>query len=158
GQYTEADVREAARALTGWVAERGETREVADDARFDPARFDDGPKTFLGRTGRWGHADIVRIAWEHPAAAELLARKLYGFFIAAAAGPAPELIQSLAGELRGPDGSIRHVVGLILRSRHFFTRAEARRRIKGPVEFTAGLARVLELPPAGLNLLALAAV
>ena len=46
---------------------------------------------------------------------------------------------------------------MILRSRHFFAQAVARQRIKGPVEFAAGLARMLELPPAGLNLLALAA-
>ncbi len=49
------------------------------------------------------------------------------------------------------------MIAVILHSRHFFAQAVARQRIKGPVEFAAGLTRVLELPPAGLNLLALAA-
>ncbi len=157
GHFTEADVREAARAFTGWIAVGADPRAATEAARFDRDLFDDGPKTMLGRTGRWGHADVVRIALELPAAAEHLASRLYRFFISEAAEPAPELIGSLAKELREHDYSIRHVIGVILRSRHFFAQAVARQRIKGPVEFAAGLARVLEVPPASLNLLALAA-
>src|SRR5262249_48196621 len=50
GNYTEADIREAARALTGWVRVRDGR---ASAFRFDPAQFDDGEKTFLGQTGAW---------------------------------------------------------------------------------------------------------
>ena len=49
--------------------------------RFDPAYHDDGPKTFLGRSGAWNSSDIVRNTLQRPEAAEFLARKLYCFFI-----------------------------------------------------------------------------
>jgi uncharacterized protein (DUF1800 family) len=164
GHYTERDVREAARAFTGWVL----TNQVRFGGmtlikggtpafRFDRAAFDDGSKTFLGRTGRWGAADIVRIALEQPACAEFLCRKLYRFLVNEAVDPTPELLRPLAAELTRSRFSILHVVGIILRSRHFFAITNRRQKIKSPVEYSAGLLRSLEVPPAGVNLLALAA-
>jgi uncharacterized protein (DUF1800 family) len=90
------------------------------------------------------------------ACAEFLCRKLYRFFVSDNPPPA-ELIAPLAQELRTHNYSIRHIVEIILRSRHFFSAAAYRQRIKSPVEFSAGLVRVLEVPRAGMNLLALAA-
>ncbi len=74
GHFTEADVRQAARAFTGWIAVNADHRALTEAARFDPERFDDGPKTILGQTGRWGHADVVRLVLEQPAAAKHLAQ------------------------------------------------------------------------------------
>src|SRR5262249_637814 len=75
GNYSEADMRQAARALTGWVQD-GDEGNYAAPIRFDPARFDGGVKTFLGRSGAWAASDIAGITLEQPAAALHLARKL----------------------------------------------------------------------------------
>jgi uncharacterized protein (DUF1800 family) len=158
GNYTEADIRQAARAFTGWVpANRNQRAGGNGDFRFDPTQFDDGDKTFLGNTGPWQAADIVRLTLEQQACAEFLCRKLYRFFVSEAQEPAADLIQPLAQELRDSRYSLRHVLGIVLRSRHFYATAVRRQRIKGPVECSAGLVRVLEVPRANVRLLALAA-
>jgi uncharacterized protein (DUF1800 family) len=157
GNYTEADIRQAARAFTGWVRVNPERRDDAPAFRFDPAQFDDGSKTFLGRTGAWNAADIVRITLEQPAAAEFLCRKLYRYFVSEAAEPTPDLIQPLAAELRLSGYSIRHVLGIMLRSRHFYSQAVRRQRILSPVEFSVELVRMLEVPRSEVRLLPLAA-
>ncbi|HWY86216.1 MAG TPA: DUF1800 family protein, partial [Gemmataceae bacterium] len=126
--------------------------------RFDPDRFDDGDKTFLGRRGPWNARDIVRITLEKPVAAEFLCRKLYRFLVREDIEPDAELIRPLARELAGHHYSVSHVVGIILRSRHFYEAAVLRQRIKSPVEFSAGLVRMLEVPRSNVRLLALAAI
>jgi uncharacterized protein (DUF1800 family) len=156
GRYTESDIRQAARAFSGWVRVHDDRFRGVDELRLDAAQTDDGSKTFLKQTGAWKPADIVRITLEQPACAEFLCRKLYRFLVSESAEPAPELIQPLAEELRGHQYAIGHVVGIILRSRHFFTSAVRRQRIKSPVEFSAGLVRALELPRGSVSLLALA--
>jgi uncharacterized protein (DUF1800 family) len=152
GHYTEADVRAAAQAFTGWAPAPKELgADRAPRFRFQADRSDDGAKTFLGNTGPWKAADVVRIALEQPAAAEFLCRKLYRFFVADE-GPPAELIRPLADELRAHGYSVGPVVGTILRSRHFYSAAAYRRRIKGPLEFSAGLLRTLEVPGAAVRL------
>jgi len=157
GHYNERDVREAARAFTGW-----DRHFENGDQRFptfvrEAARFDDGPKTFLGRTGRWGPSDIVRITLERPEAASFLARKLYRWFVSEAGTPGPDLIEPLAEEVRRHQFAIGPIVEVILRSTHFYSRATYRQRLKSPVEFSAGLVRMLEIPRPALNPLALSA-
>jgi uncharacterized protein (DUF1800 family) len=156
GNYTESDIRQAARAFTGWVQEVERTGAGEPVFRFDRPGFDDGAKTFLGQTGPWGAEDIVRITLTRPAAAEFLCRKLYRFFISDTAEPPAGLIGPLAAALRNTRYSILHVVGIILRSRHFFAQACRRQRVASPVEFSAGLLRTLEVPRADVRLLALA--
>jgi uncharacterized protein (DUF1800 family) len=149
GHYTEKDVREAARAFTGWAVENGK-------GAFHGDAHDGGDKTFLKQTGAWKSADIVRITLEQPACAEFLCRKLYHFFVREDEDPKPKLLRSLAEKLRGHKYNIGDVVGVILRSRHFYDQAVRRQRIKSPVEFSAGLLRKLEVPRADVRLLALA--
>jgi uncharacterized protein (DUF1800 family) len=162
GNYTEADIRQAARAFTGWVRERpGPSpgvggRPTIPSFQFVPRRFDDGEKTFLRQTGAWRSADIVRITLEQCTAAEFLVRKLYRFFISESAEPGADLLQPLAEELRTHRYSIRHVLGIVLRSRHFYAQAARRQRIKSPVDFCVGLARSLDVPRANLRLIVLA--
>jgi len=155
GNYTEADIRQAARAFTGWVRtpERG---NAAPAFRFDASRFDDGEKTFLGRTGNWNAADIVRITLEQPRVAEFLCRKLYRYFVNETGEPAAEVIAPLAAEFRSHRYSLRHVVGIMLRSRHFYAHPTRFARIKSPVEFSVGLLRALEVPRNNVRVLALA--
>ena len=59
GNFTEADVKEAARALTGWTVDDGAFREA-------PSKHDDGEKTLLGRKGRWARADLLSILLDRP--------------------------------------------------------------------------------------------
>jgi uncharacterized protein (DUF1800 family) len=157
GHYTEADIREASRALTGWVRV-GDEGNYAAPIQFDPSVFDAGVKTFLKQTGLWKANDVARITMEQPAAAEHLARKLYRFFVRDDEDAQPDLLARLAEEVRECGYSTRRVLGLILRSRHFYSSEIRRQTIKGPVELSAGLARVLELTRSRLDLVALAAV
>jgi uncharacterized protein (DUF1800 family) len=138
GHYTEADVREAARAFTGWHT---------DGKKFTFNRFqhDDGPKTVLGQAGAWDGGDVVRILLEQPACALFLARKLYRHFISSEeAAPPDGLLEPLADQLRKSDYDVGAVMGTLLRSRHFFSDHAYRRRIKSPVEFLVGMLRSLE--------------
>jgi hypothetical protein len=154
--YTEQDIREAARAFTGWIRAGGQGFNTTPTFRFDKAQVDPGKKTFLKQTGAWQAADIVRITLEQPAASMFLCRKLYQFFVSEAAEPPAKLLQPLADEFRQHKYSLRHVLGIILRSREFYSTAAYRQRIKGPVEFSAGLVRSLEVLRADVRLLALA--
>ncbi len=158
GHYTERDVREAARAFTGWVRQDSRGRFPEPAVARDPAQVDDGPKSFLGREGRWGPSDIVRITLERPEAATFLARKLYRWFVSEAGTPEPRahraLVRGGAAERRSPSG--RSWRSFSARN----TSTPARRIASGssrPVEFSAGLVRMLEVPRPSLNPLALSA-
>jgi uncharacterized protein (DUF1800 family) len=137
GNYTEHDVREAARAFTGWHA-------VGQEFVFNAAQHDDGAKTVLGQSGAWDGGDIVRIVLDQPAAARFLARKLYRHFISEPESPPDPVLETLADLLRRSDYDIAAIVRTILSSRLFFSEYAYRQRIKGPVEFVVGLARSLD--------------
>jgi hypothetical protein len=147
GHYTEADVKEAARALTGWTLEQGTFRE-------DPDQHDEGDKTILGRTGRWRGDDLVRMLLEHPAAAGRLAWRLCDLLMGEGA-VGPDGTDALARGLRAHDLNVGWGVETILRSRAFFARDNLGSRVRGPVEYVVGAARALELfdpPPSTLLL------
>jgi uncharacterized protein (DUF1800 family) len=149
GHYTEPDIRAAARAFTGWSLDKGR-------GAFRPASHDGGAKTFLKQTGAWGAADVIRITLRQPACAEFLCRKLYRFLVNEAEEPRPDLLGPLAQEMRGHNYDVGHVVGVLLRSRHFYAEGNHRQRVKGPVELSAGLLRALEVARPNVGLLPLA--
>jgi uncharacterized protein (DUF1800 family) len=155
GNYTEADVRAAARGLTGWSQGHDNLFNKTNDFTYQEELVDTGPKTFLGQTGSWRRGDIFRIVLKQPAAARHICRRMYGWFISEGTTPGDELIEPLAAELRASNYSIEHVVGIMLRSRHFFSPAAYRQRVKSPVEFCVGAIRQLE-PRRTPNLLPLA--
>jgi uncharacterized protein (DUF1800 family) len=156
GHFTERDIREAARAFAGWARQDSQRGfQQAPVFTLEPAQIDGGPKTFLGKTGRWGPADIVRITLERPEAATILARKLYRLLVSESGTPGPELIDPLAEIVKRSQFEIGPIVRVILHSQHFYSRAAYRQRIKSPVEFSAGLVRILEVPRQALNPLAL---
>jgi hypothetical protein len=148
GNYTEADVQEAARAFTGWhtnvTPEAGFNPQTKPAFTFRGTLHDDGEKTVLGRTGKWDGADVVRIVLEQPACARFLVRKLYRHFVAEAVVPPDSLIEPLAERLRQTDYDVGGVLKVLLRSRHFYSRFAFRQRVKGPVEHVVGLLRCLE--------------
>ncbi len=147
GHYTEKDVKEAARALTGWTVRENEFRE-------DDLKHDAGEKVILGHKGKWKGGDLVRFVLEQPATANRLAFRLGEQFLGEAAGK-PALAE-LAGGLRKRDLDVGWAVGTILRSKVFFAAGSLGRRVLGPVEFVVGAARALEMfdPPPSTMLLA----
>src|SRR5262249_18326005 len=148
GNYTEADVKEAARCLTGWTIEDGKFAEVS-------TRHDEGEKTVIGKTGKWTGADLVRVLLESPATAKRLAGRLCDLFFGEKAH-APEALQSLADGLLSNNLDVGWAVATILRSKAFFADANIGTRIKGPAEFVAGTARALEMFDPAPSTLALA--
>jgi uncharacterized protein (DUF1800 family) len=147
GNFTEADVKEAARALTGWT--------LADGAfRHDPTRHDDGEKTILGRKGHWRGDNLVRMLLEHPATARRLAWRMCDLLMGE--GTVTEAgLEALAEGLRRHDLDIGWAVETVLRSQTFFAPANLGGRVLGPVEYVVGAARALEVsdpPPSSLVL------
>jgi uncharacterized protein (DUF1800 family) len=131
GNYTEQDIREAARAFTGWHSDDVEFE-------FDERAHDDGKKTVFGKTGPWNGDDIVRLCLEKDCAASYIVRKLYRFFISEAHVPPDSLLEPLAQQFRKSDYDIAALVRTILSSRHFFSEHAYRQRLKSPVEFAVG--------------------
>jgi uncharacterized protein (DUF1800 family) len=147
GHYTETDVKEAARALTGWTVAHETFAEI-------PARHDDGAKTILGKTGPWNGADLVRILLEQPATADRLAFRICQWLMGEKSVDATAL-KALAAGLRKHDLDIPWGVETVLRSRAFFSDANLGQRLLGPVEFVIGAVRALEMfepPPSTLIL------
>jgi hypothetical protein len=131
GHYNEKDVREAARAFTGW-------RTGGAGFAFDARLHDSGPKTILGQTGAWDGGDVVRIVLEQPAAARFLVRKLYHFFVSEKTVPSDSLLEPLCESCRKSDYDIAGLVRTILASRHFYSDHAFRQRVKGPMEYVLG--------------------
>ena len=125
GNYSERDVREGARAFTGWYF---------DDLAFkvDTAKHDDGPKTFLGKTGNFDGVDAIRIIFEQPVTAEYLAGRIYRFLVRDELSPA--LQKQLGTVLRDANYEIKPLLTVILGSRDFYSEASYGAHIKGPVE------------------------
>jgi uncharacterized protein (DUF1800 family) len=137
GNYTETDVKEAARCLTGWSVEEGAFEQIA-------TRHDDGEKTVLGKTGQWTGTDLVDQLLEHEATSSRLASKLVKAFFGEGACPA-DAVKELASGLRERDLDIAWAVSTVLKSRLFFAEANVRTRVTAPAEFVTGSARALGL-------------
>src|SRR5262245_43684027 len=137
GHYTEKDIREAARAFSGW--ELRNAKPV-----FNPAEHDDDDKTVLGRKGKWKGADIVRICLEQKSAPYFIAGKLYKFLVSETVLATPDLLEPLAAQFRKSDYDFGALVKTVLRSNLFFSEGVYRTRVKSPVDFALGIVRALE--------------
>jgi uncharacterized protein (DUF1800 family) len=145
GNYTEADIREAARAFTGTTIKAGK-------ASFAERDHDGGSKTVFGKTGRFKSADIVNLCLEKPACPQFLVTKLYKFFFADVDDPKPGLLDPLVAQYRGTEFDTGKLVATMLRSNHFFAPEIYRAKVKSPVEFAVGIVRGLEGNVGPLNL------
>ena len=148
GHYSERDVREIAR--TRPASARSISQKHRDE--FDPADFDDGEKTILGQTGRWGLDDVVRIACRQPAAAMHVARRLYRTFISDTDEP-----DARAARTSGRRHAPKETWTLPRASRWCcargsFTARMPGERIKSPVALAIGAIRACEVfaPPPDL--------
>ncbi len=137
GNYTEQDIREAARAFSGWEIREGQ-------AVFTPAQHDDSVKTVLGQTGNWAGDDIVRICLEQKVASRFIVTKLYRFLISESMPAEPELLEPLADRFRKSNYDFGDLVHTILRSNLFFSPLVYRTNVKPPVDFALGIIRALE--------------
>ena len=134
GHYTEQDVREGARAFTGWNFENL-------DFVVNAAQHDDGPKTFLGRTGNFDGVDVLEIILEQPVTAEYIAAKIYRFFVREDVSPA--LVAQLGAVLRDNDYELRPLLTTLFLSRDFHSEASHGTHIKGPVEHVIAMLKQL---------------
>jgi len=136
GNYSEEDVREAARAFTGWAV-------LKNRLRYFDREHDSGAKKVLGREGNFDSEDVVRILLEHAATPRLIVGKLYRWLISETDQPSDDLIAPLAASF-AEHYDIARLVKTMLESNLFFSPAAYRRRIKSPVEYALGIVTGLE--------------
>jgi uncharacterized protein (DUF1800 family) len=133
GNYTETDVREAARALTGWFVEQDGT------VSFRQRAHDDGNKTFLGHTGNLGVDEVVDIILAHPATPRHLATRLWEFFVYP--GPSDADLKPLTDAYHSSKYDIRAMVEAIFQSPAFYSQKAYRGVVKSPTELIVGTNR-----------------
>jgi uncharacterized protein (DUF1800 family) len=142
GHYSERDVTEAARALTGWSYDRMTQSFVAR-----PLWHDQGAKTIFGRTGNFNGADFLQMLVDQPRSAPFITGKLWSFF--AGQPPAEELATAVAGAFRRSGNEFKPLLRTMFRCEEFYTPSVLRNQVKSPVQWLVGSVRVLErsLPP-----------
>ncbi|HEV8543915.1 MAG TPA: DUF1800 domain-containing protein [Verrucomicrobiae bacterium] len=143
GHYTEKDITEAARALTGWSYERLNQGFV-----YRPGAHDDGKKTILGRTGNFSGDDVLRIIIQQPQSARFITRKLWVFF--ASENPPDALIDQLAALFRASGYEFKPLLRALFACEEFYAPDVMRQQVKSPVQWLISNVRMLEreLPPA----------
>ncbi len=140
--YTEDDIIETARALTGYV-ERGEIG--CTPVLFNPERYDAGTKTILGQTGNWGYDDVIDILFAQRAneIAQFICGKLYAFFVHPDinddAGNAQTIISGMAGTMVANNFDIAPVLSQLFKSEHFFDEEAIGVIIKSPFDMYLNL-------------------
>jgi uncharacterized protein (DUF1800 family) len=136
GHYSEKDIREAARAFTGWNYV---------DLKFvvNKDQHDDGVKTFLGKTGNFDGVQIIDIIMQQPATADYIAGKLYRFFVRQ--DLTPDLQKKLGAVLRDNHYEIAPLLETMFLSRDFYSPASVGTQIKSPVELAVSTYKKLGL-------------
>lgn len=138
GNYTEADIKEAARALTGY------TINGREEVNFVRQRHDAGKKTIFGQTGNYALDDVIDIVFEQPAAARFLPQEMVRFYLTEEGLP-DEVIQPLADKWKASGYSIPHLVKTFFSSKIFYDPAFRGNMIKSPTQYYLGLLQDLEL-------------
>jgi uncharacterized protein (DUF1800 family) len=141
GNYTEYDIREAARAFTGWAHD-------GEDFIFRKYDHDDGQKKFFGRLGDFDGDDIIDIILQHQACARYISGRLFNFF--AYEDPEPGMLQSLGEIFRETNWEMRPLLRTIFTSQAFYSDKAIGSQIKSPIQLVVGTVRMLgvEMPPA----------
>ncbi len=138
GNYTEDDIKQAARAFTGW--------HVRDEQFwFNRRQHDFGPKTVFGRTANHDGGDIIDLCLAQSACPRFLAHKLLRAFVLDQ--PEKEHVAALAARIRARDFAMGAVLRELLASDFFYSETARAGLIKGPVELVLGALRALEARP-----------
>ena len=153
GNYTEDDVKAAARSFTGWTIENTEYMSIRASRdsfwpygridwqfRYRDDDHDDSEKTFLGHTGDFNGQDIIDIIVRQPATAIYIASKLYNFFVSDR--PDEDAIGILTDEFIRTEGDIRSVMRCLFMSDFFANESVRLARVKSPAELVGGTARI----------------
>jgi uncharacterized protein (DUF1800 family) len=136
GNYTEQDVRESARAFTGWILPRN-----GGDPQFIQRLHDGGDKTFLGHTGAFNGDDIIDLIMQQPATATFVAHKFLHHFVYD--DPEPELVDAVARRFRASRYDVRALLSVLLRSNVFYSSRAYRSLVKSPIELAIGALRAV---------------
>jgi uncharacterized protein (DUF1800 family) len=137
GHYTEKDVTEAARAMTGWSYDRRDQEFIER-----PRAHDNGVKTFLGKSGNFNGEDILAMIVEQPQAARFITAKLWNYF--AGEMPSEELSNALVEEFRKSGNEFKPVLRKMFMSQEFYSESVVRNQVKSPVQWLVGSVRMLE--------------
>ena len=154
GNYTEQDVKECARAFTGWtfwqpVPGTSPYGKYGSDFVYDDASHDTGRKTFLGETGGLNGEDIIEIVAKQPASARFISRHLYNFFVAdeppvaswnEVAPQDPDAIDTLAKAYMESNADLRYILSVLFNSDFFKTARFS--RVKSPTELVAAVLKL----------------
>ena len=155
GNYTEDDVKDCARAFTGWTIGNREYMELrsARDSdwpygrlswhfEYDAKDHDDGEKEFLGQSGRFNGEDIVDIICQQPATARFISTRLFQFFTADEVDEGGEqIIEQMMATYFESGYEIRSVLRTLFNSDYFKSREARFARVKGPIELVVGAIR-----------------
>jgi uncharacterized protein (DUF1800 family) len=142
GHYTEHDISEGARALTGWSL-NPDTQQFM----FRPRIHDNGVKTYLGRTGNLDGDDVIATIVAQPQSARFITGKLWNYF--SGSEPSSELNDALANVFRANGNNFKPFLRVMFRSKEFYGDDIVRNQVKSPVQWLIGSVRMLEcdLPP-----------
>jgi uncharacterized protein (DUF1800 family) len=145
GNYSEQDIRECARAFTGYQLNRL-TGKVFHANR----QWDDGSKTIFGKTGNFDGKNVIDMIFENPEAARFMTSKIWQFFVYE--NPPKAAIDSLAKDFQASDFNIGQLLRQIFLSEEFYSESAIRSQIKCPVQYLIALLKQLEIeqPPVGL--------
>jgi len=140
GNYGERDVKEAARAFTGWSLDRERGEFV-----FRRAVHDYGSKTVLGRTGNFDGDDVIDILLAQPSTAEFVTRKLWREFVSP--DPDPTEVKRVAARFRDSGYDIKTALYALLTSDAFYARQNRGALVKSPVDLIVGTMRQFGMHP-----------
>ncbi|HMU14157.1 MAG: DUF1800 domain-containing protein [Bacteroidetes bacterium] len=132
GHYTEQDIKEAARAFTGWSFELGTA-----SFNFHEKQHDFGEKTFRGHTGNFDGDDILGLLLADPRTAEFISRKMYRWFVSPEVNE--QFVAQMADRFFKSEYDIADLMRFVFTSDQFKDPAILGRRIKSPVELLCGL-------------------
>jgi uncharacterized protein (DUF1800 family) len=154
GNYSEKDIKEVARALTGWsfiqtlyednapmrskVLRMARTNHTFSAYAFIPDWHDEGEKTVLGKKVKTGD-DVLHLLADHPKTGEFVCRKLWEFF--AYQNPEPSIVQRLAKVFLANEGDTKKVISEMVKVDEFWSPKCVRAQVKDPVQFLVGLNR-----------------
>ncbi len=150
GGYTQEDVVQVAKALTGWTLTGGAGQRLEGTFVFDPLIHEEGDKVVLGQTikarsgieGIEEGMEVLHMLANHPSTARFISTKLARRFVADE--PPPELVEAAAMAFLATDGDIREVLRTIFASPQFFSRQYHQAKIKKPIEFVASSLRAVD--------------
>jgi len=136
GHYTEKDVKEAARAFTGWSS------TLTGEYVFRERQHDFGQKTFFGKTGNFNGEDILDLILQKRETAAFITKKIYRYFVNEQVDEA--IVKDLANQFYKNDYHIGKLMRSIFESDWFYQEKNVGAKIKSPVDFLAGTMRILE--------------